>query len=146
MTCSVFLAKSYQPRMIVLVYIRNSYHPRIIVLAYLSQSPTFGKRLVLYGYPAGADEGLPGVEVVALPVTPALLPPHKTLAPSTGLSKSKEIIALKELYTSILSLAQKLVLILLNNEFKSKILISTPFGRKIRERFRLKNHKSKISG
>ena len=43
-------------------------------------------------------------------------------------------------------LAQKLVLTLLNNEFILKILISTPFGRKIRERFRLKNHKSQISG
>ena len=53
---------------------------------------------------------------------------------------------LKELYTSILTLAQKLVLTLLNNEFILKIQISTPFGRKIRERFRLKNHKSQISG
>ena len=35
---------------------------------------------------------------------------------------------------------------LLNNEFILKILISTPFGRKIRERFRLKNHESQISG
>ena len=47
---------------------------------------------------------------------------------------------LKELYTSISTLAQKLVLTLLNNEFILKILISTPFGRKIRKRFRLKNH------
>ena len=54
--------------------------------------------------------------------------------------------SLKELYTSISTLAQKLVLTLLNNEFVLKILISTPFGRKIRERFRLKNHKSQISG
>ena len=53
---------------------------------------------------------------------------------------------LKELYISILTLTQKLVLTLLNNEFILEILISTPFGRKIRERFRLKNHKSQISG
>ena len=53
---------------------------------------------------------------------------------------------LKELYTSISTLAQKLVLTLLNNEFILKNQISTPFGRKIRERFRLKNHKSQISG
>ena len=52
---------------------------------------------------------------------------------------------LKELYTSISTLAQKLVLTLLNNEFTLEILISTPFGRKIRERFRLKKHKSQIS-
>ena len=53
---------------------------------------------------------------------------------------------LKELYTSISTLAQKLVLTLLDNEFILKILISTPFGQKIRKRFRLKNHKSQISG
>ena len=51
---------------------------------------------------------------------------------------------LKELYTSISTLAQKLVLTFLNNEFISKIRNSTPFGRKIRKQFRLKNHKSKI--
>ena len=56
------------------------------------------------------------------------------------------ILDLKELYTSISTLAQKLVLTPLNNEFIVKIQISTLFGRKIRERFRLKNHKSQISG
>ena len=53
---------------------------------------------------------------------------------------------LKELYSSISTLAQKLVLTLLNNEFTLKILNSTPFGRKIRKHFRPKNHKSHISG
>ena len=48
---------------------------------------------------------------------------------------------LKELYTSISTLAQTLVLTLLNNEFILKILNSTPFGRKIRKRFRPKEHK-----
>ena len=40
---------------------------------------------------------------------------------------------LKELYTSISTLAQKLVLTLLNNECEIKILNLTPFGRKIRK-------------
>ena len=61
-------------------------------------------------------------------------------------SSYKRLFNLKELYTSISTLAQKLVLTLLNNEFILKIQISTPFGRKIRERFRLKKHKSQISG
>ena len=52
---------------------------------------------------------------------------------------------LKELYTSISTLAQTLVLTLLNNEFILKILNSTPFGRKIRKHFRPKNHKSRFS-
>lgn len=52
---------------------------------------------------------------------------------------------LMELYTSISTLAQKLVLTLLNNEFILKILNSTPFGRKIRKHFRPKNHKSRFS-
>ena len=42
----------------------------------------------------------------------------------------------KELCTS--TLAQKLVLTLLNNVFELKILNSTPFERKIRKRFRPK--------
>ena len=45
-----------------------------------------------------------------------------------------------------INLGSKLVSTLLNNEFILKILISTPFGRKIRKRFWLKNHKSQISG
>ena len=49
--------------------------------------------------------------------------------------------AAKDTYIHTLStLAQKLVLTLLNNEFILKILISSSFGRKIRERFRLKSH------
>ena len=52
--------------------------------------------------------------------------------------------SLKELYTSISTLAQKLVLTLLNNEFILEILISTLFRQKIREHFRLKNHKVKF--
>ena len=52
---------------------------------------------------------------------------------------------LKELYTSISTLAQTLVLTLPNNEFILKILNSTPFGRKIRKHFRPKNHKSRFS-
>ena len=51
---------------------------------------------------------------------------------------------LKELYTSMSTLAQKLVLTLLNHEFISKILNSTPFGRKICKHFRPKNHKKSI--
>ena len=51
---------------------------------------------------------------------------------------------LKELYTSISTLAQTLVLTLLNNEFTLKILNSTPFGQKIRKHFRPKNHNSQI--
>ena len=58
----------------------------------------------------------------------------------------KCIYDLKELYTSISTLAQKLALTLHNNEFILKILISTSFGRKIRERFQLKNLKSQIFG
>ena len=47
-------------------------------------------------------------------------------------------ITLKELYTSISTLALKLVLILLNNEFILKILNSIPFGRKISKHYRPK--------
>ena len=53
---------------------------------------------------------------------------------------------LKELYTLISTLTQKLVLTFLNNEFISKIQNSTPFGWKIRKHFWLKKHKSQISG
>ena len=52
---------------------------------------------------------------------------------------------LKELYTSISTLAQKLVFTFLNNKFILKILNSTPFGRKIRKHFRPKNPKSQFS-
>ena len=52
---------------------------------------------------------------------------------------------LKELYTSISTLAQTLVLTLPNNEFILKIMNSTPFGRKIRKHFRPKNRKSRFS-
>ena len=51
---------------------------------------------------------------------------------------------LKELYTSISTLAQKVGLTFLNNKFILKILNSTPFGRKIRKHFRTKNHKDRF--
>ena len=51
---------------------------------------------------------------------------------------------LKELYISVSTLAQKLVLALLNIELVFKVLNSTPFRRKIRKHFQPKNHKSQI--
>ena len=58
-----------------------------------------------------------------------------------SLDSNQHFQALKELYTSISTLAQKLVLTLLNNEFILKILNSIPFGRKIRKHFRSKTPK-----
>ena len=51
---------------------------------------------------------------------------------------------LKELYTSISTLAQKLVLTLLNDEFVLEILNSTPFRLKIRKYFRPKKEKGQF--
>ena len=53
-------------------------------------------------------------------------------------------IGLKELYTSISTLAQKLVLTLLNNEFILKILNFNPVRTKNPQIFSLKNHKSQL--
>ena len=63
--------------------------------------------------------------------------------PTTDL-KGKLSSPLKELYTSISTLAQTLVLTILNNEFILKILNSTPFGQKIRKHFRPKNARSTL--
>ena len=70
---------------------------------------------------------------------------HGTIALHYVYIHTYQYVCLKELYTSISTLAQKLVFTLLNNEFISKILNSTPFGRKIRKHFRPKNHKSRFS-
>ena len=57
----------------------------------------------------------------------------------------KECAEEKGIYTPISTLAQKLDLTLLNNELVLKNRNSTPSGRKIREHFRPKIHKSQIS-
>ena len=64
---------------------------------------------------------------------------------SLSFEKKEKIIKLKELYTSISTLAQKLALTLLKNELILKNRNSTPLGRKIRKHFRPKIHKSRIS-